>query len=161
MYSAPQSQSERYVEPAFGFRFAVLDVAKDWAWVSKRLKCHLVEDSGGIIAFNSHDEPVAACVADSFTATACCVHIVVDNPLVIRRGFLQAVARALFIVMRRHVLIGLTPGDNEKALSFNRRIGWREIYRVRDGHALGVDLVVQEMRREDCRWLTKEERYDG
>ena len=79
----------------------------------------------------------------------------------IRRGFLQMAAKAIFVHGGRHVIIGLTPANNGKALEFNRRIGWKEVYRVRDGYAFGIDYVIHEMRREECRWLSKEDRYHG
>lgn len=135
------------------FLFAPLDVHRDWPWISQQLHCHLVEDTGGLIAFDGDLKPVAAMVADSFSTTSCCVHIVVRNPMVLRHGFFKLCAEALFDGWKRLVIIGVTPSDNKKALRLNKHLGWREIYRIRDGYKVGVDLVVQEMRREDCRWL--------
>jgi len=143
------------------FTFGVIDLDHDWAWISQKLRCHMVEDSGGIIARDHNGEYCAAVVFDSFTETSCCCHIVVENPLVIRHGFLQTAAMAVFIHGGRHVVIGITPSDNEKALRFNRKVGWQELYRVRDGYAFGVDLVVQEMRRETCRWLPPQLRHNA
>jgi hypothetical protein len=142
-------------------RFDALNVRRDWGWVSSKLQCHLVEDTGGIIAIDRHGDYAGAIVFDSFTETACCCHVLVEQPLIIRHGFLNLAARAVFVNAKRHVIIGMTPANNEKALVFNRRIGWKEVYRVRDGYAFGIDYVVHEMRREECRWLSKEERHDG
>ncbi len=55
----------------------------------------------------------------------------------------------------RNLVIGVTPGDNARALEFNRKIGFKEKYRVKDGWSLGTDMVIQEMRRDECRWLSR------
>lgn len=143
------------------FRFDALKIARDWEWVSSRLHCHLVEDTGGLIAIDRRGDYAAAVVADSFTATACAVHIVVANPFVLKHGFLHAAARMLFVNAKRHVIVGMTPANNEKAMRFNKRIGWQEIYRVRDGFEFGVDMVMFEMRREQCRWLPADKRFNA
>ncbi len=150
-----------FVSSDAAFRFVTIDIKRDWGWVSSKLQCHLVEDSGGFLAVDRHGDYCAAIVFDSFTATSACCHILIENPLVIRRGFLQMAAKAIFVHGGRHVIIGLTPANNDKALEFNRRIGWKEVYRVRDGYAFGIDCVIHEMRREECRWLSKEDRYHG
>ena len=55
----------------------------------------------------------------------------------------------------RNLVIGVTPGDNARALTFNRKLGFVEKYRIKDGWSLGTDMVIQELRREDCRWLPR------
>lgn len=136
------------------FEFRMLDVLRDWRWVANKLHCHLVEDSGGLVAIDRRTGFYCAVVVfDSFTDAACCCHIAIDNPLVLRHRFLQIAARAVFVYRDLRVVISLTASDNTKALKFNRHAGWTEIYRVRDGVSPGVDAVVQEMRRENCPWL--------
>jgi len=158
---ATAPHDEPPVHPVGAFVFDVLNVQRDWPWVAERVHCHLVEDSGGFVAFDAERRHCAAVVFDSFTETCCCCHIVVENPHVLRRGFLQMAAHAIFVHAGIHVVIGVTPSDNEKALRFNRKVGWQEIYRVRDGYGFGVDLVVQEMRRETCRWLPQSTRHNA
>ncbi len=58
-----------------------------------------------------------------------------------------------FQTCNRGLVIGLTQGDNVPIIEFCRRVGFKETYRIKDGFKLGTDLVIQEMRREDCRWL--------
>lgn len=53
----------------------------------------------------------------------------------------------------RNLVIGVTPGDNTRALEFNRKLGFRETHRIKDGWSAGTDMVIQEMRRDECRWL--------
>jgi RimJ/RimL family protein N-acetyltransferase len=143
------------------FRFIPLDVVRDWAWITAHVNCHLVEDTGGLVAIDRHGEYAAAMIADSFTDTACATHITVVNPFVLRHRFLQAAAHMLFLNAKRHVIVCMTAANNEKAMRFNRRIGWQEIYRVRDGFQFGVDMVMFEMRREQCPWLSADKRFNA
>lgn len=46
----------------------------------------------------------------------------------------------------KKVILGVTPGDNERALRVVRKLGWTELSRVKDGWSDGVDLVVSEFR---------------
>lgn len=71
------------------------------------------------------------------------------------RYFLQEIFRYPFEICKKGLVIGYTQGDNAPVLEFSRRVGFRETYRVRDGWSLGTDLVIQEMRREECRWIKR------
>lgn len=44
------------------------------------------------------------------------------------------------------ILIGVTPGDNVRALRVIKRLGWREMYQQKDGWKQGVPLVFSEYR---------------
>lgn len=133
-------------------RFFPMELPAEWAWMQARAMPIACADSQGIVAYNG-DQIVACCVADSFTRHGCNVHIAVDNPLVLRHGFLQEVSRHLYDTCGRHRLFGLVPATNEKALKFDQHIGFSEIARIPDGFADGVDYVVLCMEREQCRWL--------
>ncbi len=54
------------------------------------------------------------------------------------------------------LLIGITPANALNAVKFNRHLGFREAHRIKEGWGVGVDLIVFEMRREECRWLKPE-----
>ncbi len=67
--------------------------------------------------------------------------------------FLGEIFRYPFEICKKGLVIASTQGDNAPVLEFSRRVGFRETYRVKDGWSLGTDLVIQEMRRDECRWL--------
>lgn len=69
------------------------------------------------------------------------------------RKFLGEIFRYPFEICQKGLVIGCTQGDNTPVLEFCRRIGFRTTYRIPDGWKLGTDLVIQEMRRDECRWL--------
>jgi hypothetical protein len=93
---------------------------------------------------------------DNWTPNLVQMHIWIKNPEVyLSREFVQEAFRYPFIQGDRALVIGVTPGDNVRALEFNRKIGFIETYRVKDGWSPGTDMVIQEMRREACRWIPR------
>lgn len=92
---------------------------------------------------------------DYWTPNSVQMHIFIDSPKAMTRHFIREVFAYVFITANRKLVIGLTPGDNAPALEFNRRIGFKEMYRVVDGWSDGIDIVEQELRRDDCRWLRR------
>jgi L-amino acid N-acyltransferase YncA len=50
--------------------------------------------------------------------------------------------------------------SNERALRFDRKIGFKEVHRVSEGWDAGDDLIVLQLLREDCHWLPRlDQRY--
>ena len=95
----------------------------------------------------------AIAVFDSFTVDACSVHFAIDNPFVIKHGFLNEIARHLFIQCGRKRIFGLVPSNNEKALKLDKHIGMEEVARIPDAVKEGVDYIVMRMDKESCRWI--------
>lgn len=92
---------------------------------------------------------------DFWTPNAVQMHIWIKHPeAYLSREFIQEGFGYPF-GSGRNLVIGVTPGDNERALAFNQKIGFVEKYRIKDGWSLGTDMVIQEMRRENCRWLPR------
>ncbi len=108
---------------------------------------------------HTKDDKVLAVVGyDYWTPNSVQMHIWIQSPKAFSsRQFIREAFRYPFEICGRGLVIGVTPGDNAKALEFNRRIGFREVYRIKDGWSLGTDVVIQEMRRAECRWL--DQRY--
>lgn len=92
---------------------------------------------------------------DYWTPNAVQMHIWIKHPeAYLSREFIQEGFGYPFS-SGRNLVIGVTPGDNARALSFNQKIGFVEKCRIKDGWSLGTDMVIQEMRRENCRWLPR------
>jgi hypothetical protein len=108
----------------------------------------------GIVQVNDYTEIVAAVGYDMWTPNSVQMHIWIPRPKEMTRMFLREGFRYPF-ENGKGLVIGLTPGNNAAALSFNKRVGFKEVYRMRDAWSPGVDVVVQEMRREECRWLRR------
>jgi hypothetical protein len=108
----------------------------------------------GIVQLNDYMEIVAAVGYDSWTPNSVQMHIWIPRPAEMTRLFIQEGFRYPFD-SGKGLVIGLTPGNNAAALNFNKRVGFREVYRMKDAWEVGVDVVVQEMRKDECRWLRR------
>ena len=123
-----------------------------WRWLAERAKPIRCEDTTGFIALRG-SEIVAAVAFDSWTQNSCLAHIAIEDPFVLRHGLLELAFNFVFLHAGRGIVFGMTPANNKTALRFNRKIGFQELYRLKDGYRTGIDYVLQEMRRESCRWI--------
>lgn len=115
-------------------------------------------DTRGIVAEDEKGGLKAAVFLDSWTANSCMIHVYIKEPLVLKHGFASEVFTYIFITSGRSVVIGSTPSDNKRALKFNKHIGFNEKCILKDAYADGIDLVITEMRKEDCMWIEQDER---
>lgn len=138
--------------------FIALEPRRDWMLVSRKLGLRYVDDTKGILAVDVEKfEPVAGVVLNNWTYNAVQAHFWVDNPFVLRHGFLEEVANYIFNTAGKNLIIGFVPADNEEALKLDKHIGFRETYRIPGGYMYDVDYVILEATREDlARWLPAE-----
>jgi len=122
---------------------------------SQFLKAISYSPTGGFRAIGQVTDGIveAAVGYDHWTPNSVQMHIWIPHPESVSRKFFQEGFRYPFLTCGRGLVIGITPSNNAPALHFNRRVGFTEVYRMRDGWEPGVDFVVQEMRKENCRWL--------
>ena len=136
--------------------FKPLDMPREWDYLKEKAHVIACEDSQGLVATDEMGRIHAVAAFDSFTVDACSVHFAISNPLVIRRGFLGEIARHLFIECGRSRIFGLVPSNNSRALKFDKHIGMREVARVPDAVAEGIDYIVMRMDKEECRWINQQ-----
>lgn len=141
-------------------QFKALDTQDEWNWLWHRAHPIHCQDTCGIVAYKG-SEIQAVAAFDSWTVDACSVHFAIDNPFVIRAGFLNEIADYLFHTRGRNRLFGLVPSNNAGALKLDAHIGFREVVRIPDAVAEGVDYIVVRMDKEDCRWLSPEFREEA
>ena len=132
--------------------FKPLQTAEEKAWIDALFFPVWCHDSEAMVAYHN-GKIVAASVADSFTAVGCTVHWGIDNPMVLRHGFIENICYHLFVERDRKVIFGLVPANNLKALKLDKHIGFVEEARLREAYDVGVDLVILRMDKSSCRWL--------
>ena len=121
---------------------------------------NICEDTRGITALDENGDPQAVCVFDSWSYNSCIIHIWIKNPFVLKHGFAEEVFNFVFSEESgRSKIIGITPADNLKAVKFIKNIGFKEIYRISDGYKVGVDYVVTEMNKDNCRYYNGQEKF--
>ena len=128
----------------------------DWGWVNKQVGILRVEDTSGIMAIDSEkDTTVGAAIFDNWTANSVQTHFMVSSPLVLKRGFMQEVYDYVFQHKKMLYMYGLVPGDNEKAIKLNKHMGWTERTRLPEAYAPGIDYILMELKKENCKYLGK------
>lgn len=104
----------------------------------------------------SPDVGITAMVGfDNWAPNSVFIHVWILGPKYLSRSFIRECLSYAFETCGVGIVIGVTPCNNAAALELNRRIGFNLLLTVKDGYALGIDTAVQELRKEDCRWLTK------
>jgi len=109
----------------------------------------MIEDSVGGIG--------AMAVYDRWTKSGVEMHAFSADPrYLFRPEFCKAMFEYPFVQQKRMLAFAVTPCDNVASIALARFLGFKEVYRIRDGWDLGTDMVIQELRRENCRFLEKE-----
>jgi hypothetical protein len=89
---------------------------------------------------------------DGWTENSVVGTIAVDNAAALRT-LLVPTFQYVFNQSRRGVYIATVRGTNKKSLRLCKHLGFRETHRIKDAIRVGEDLVLFEMRREECRYL--------
>lgn len=129
-------------------------------WIEARTGCVLTPQATMVSAVHQvalspeHElQRIRGVVAyDNWTENAVQAHMAVESPIVWRH-LLEPAFDYPFRQCGKGVLLGIIPSHNSKSVEMTRSLGFRESHRVKDGWAKGDDLIVFEMRREDCRYL--------
>lgn len=118
-------------------------------YIEERVGVVLTRNARGVMAVK--DGRIVGMVAyDGWTDNAVQVHMAVEFTMV-WRALLRPAFRYGF--EHRTLLLGGIRASNKKSLSTALNMGFREIARVRDGFSVGDDMVLIEMRREECQWI--------
>lgn len=113
----------------------------------------------GIVAYSGSGSIMGMVLFDNWTYNAVFGHIVVSNPMCLKHGGLITESmNFVFNTLGLQYLMGAVAATKEKAISFEKRIGFREVYRLKNGFQKNTDLIFMQMTREEAVFLPKEER---
>jgi hypothetical protein len=121
-------------------------------WFSEHVGIPLTDMARGIAAVRDDGAIRAMCVFDMWTRNAAYGHLAVIEPIAVRQ-LMRWAFRWFFLETGKGVLLGSVRASNAKALRLNKHLGFREAHRVKDGTKEGEDMILMEMRREECKWL--------
>jgi len=124
---------------------------EDVLTVRSQMPYAMTEATRGIVAYDADtSETLAVFVAEDWTQTACSVHQVILKSMVLRHGWFEEIADYMFTRAERKKLFAVVPDVHEKALRLNEKLGFRQVARLEDAVAEGIDYIVLELKREDC-----------
>lgn len=89
---------------------------------------------------------------DSWTDNSVVMSIALENPACFRHLIHDAFIYP-FIQCGKGVVLCTVRATNERSRKLTEHVGFRLAHRVKDGIAVGEDLLLYEMRREECRWI--------
>jgi hypothetical protein len=126
----------------------------DWGWCQQQVQILRSEDTQGIMAIDiDKNETIGAVIFDNFSPNSVQAHLIITKPMLLRHGFLQEAFDFAFNVCDRKMMIGIVKSDNAEAQKLDKHIGFVEQYRLKDGHADGIDLIYYTLHRDFCRFL--------
>ncbi len=129
----------------------------DLAWIVDRTECGATAGARGIKAVDEAGTIRGMVMYDGWTKNAVHAHMAVDSPIVWRALLLPAFAYP-FEEQGREIILGTIPSHNKKSVAMVKAFGFRESHRIKDGWARGDDLLMFEMRRNECRFLQRNRR---
>lgn len=89
----------------------------------------------------------------SFLGKTCQIHVVNFNKKYTPRKLLWAAFDYPFNQAGVETLIGIVNSKNELAMKYDQNLGFNEVYRFEGVHDEGGDVVVFEMKKQDCRFI--------
>lgn len=104
----------------------------------------VVDASGRILAMVGYD---------GWTRNSVQVLMAIDSPAA-ARALIRPAFEYPFLQEGRGVLHAFVSSRNTESLRITRKLGFRELCRMKDAHSVGIDVVALELRREDCRWIS-------
>lgn len=127
---------------------------KLWAWLDSRIKLDYSADFRAI-GLVVGDCLTAVIGYNGFNGRSCLMHSAIDDPSAITRTFVQEMFRYPFEQMGLTHVLAVVASDNTRALEIDLRVGFREVHRLNGAGLSGADLIILEMKREDCKWLRR------
>lgn len=127
------------------------------SWLGEQMSYCPGARAKGIIAGANGGFIEAAVLYDHWTLNAVQVHVYAPVlKTLFSKPFLHAMFSYPFVQCNRGLLVAVTPADQKGSLAVSGWLGFKEKYRIRDGWKLGVDMVLRELRREDCRFILQD-----
>ena len=132
-------------------------VPADLMTVRQHMPYAATETTRGIVAYDFDTaETLAIFLMDGWTQTAAQVHQVILKTMVIRHGWFEEIARYMYGTAGRKKVYATVPDNHSRALSLNEKIGFEQVARLSDAWDEGVDYLVLEMTRENCKYWVPE-----
>lgn len=123
-------------------------------WLAKELDMVWTPENSATIGWIENGEIVNGVWYEDFNGKSVTCHIVLKKPL--NRTFLAIIFDYPFIQLGVSKIIGPVKSNNQKAIDFDKKLGFKEEARLLDAFP-DADLIFFVMNKEECRFLG--ERY--
>lgn len=123
----------------------------------RKMELRVCSDMHGIVAEDDVGNVMGLVMLENWTETSVFGHINIENRLC-TIPLVQATMQYVFKECGMQYLLGIVPANNGAAVRFEKRIGFKEIYRLKDGISKGVDALFMKMESADAIYLPSNER---
>lgn len=96
---------------------------------------------------------------DGFIGKVCQIHDVNLAGKATPRELLRVAFDYPFNQCGMEALLGVVNSNNTRAMQYNRKLGFKELSRIKGLHDDGGDIVLMKMDKASCRWL-KERKHE-
>lgn len=120
-------------------------------WLCNKTGASFISGNGTYIGFVKNGNILAVAGYDSFNGASVHVHIAIEGK--INREFLWYIFHYPFVELKAKKLIGVVKSSNQKALKFDKHLGFIEEATIKDAAPCG-DLVILTMTKKQCKFLT-------
>jgi hypothetical protein len=125
-------------------------------WLAQRARLSVgpgfEADEAVLYAGTPQERTIGAIGFDGHTPNSVSMHIAMDSPIAFRALLRWAFYKA-FVKWNKGVVTCLVLGSNHRSQALVDSVGFRKVFTGRDYWAPGEDMLVYEMRREECVWL--------
>jgi hypothetical protein len=121
-------------------------------YARKQLDIPISTFTRGIVAIGGNGLPCGIVLLDNWTATSVSGHIAVENPMALRKLHTETF-KYVFLELGKLMFLGITPSNNEKAIKLHTHFGFTEVARIKDAYDIGVDQIVFQMLKKDCKYI--------
>ena len=108
-------------------------------------------DFKGIKAVDDEGKICGMVGFDYWTVNAAQMHVYFDNSNAMR--YLVPEAFRYLFGHGKGLAITVTPAHNEASLKLQKFLGFKQMARIQDGWAIGDDMIISELRKQDCIWV--------
>jgi hypothetical protein len=133
--------------------YTTLRTKDQWEEINKYLPLLCVEDTQAILAYNIKEELLGAMVFDNWTDTSVHAHFLLRKPMLLRHGFFEVCFGYVFGQSGRDMMYTIIPGNNDKSRRLVKRLGATEKCILEGAFKKGEDMVLVELRKENCKYL--------
>ena len=127
----------------------------DLEWLCERTGLSWSPSLRGLMAVDAMGRTHGAVGFDGWIGNAAQMHMAFDNPAAVR-ALIGPSFSYLFEECGKEIALGAIPAHNYRSIRLAKHVGFKETHRVIDGWAPKDDMVLLELRKADCRWLSKE-----
>lgn len=136
------------------------DSQRVWEFMHAKLALHNSADFRGALwvpeehasSAMSMDHVAVAVGYNAFIGRTCCMHVVIQAPERLTPRIVRESFRFPFELCNCNAVLGLVDSKNDAAMSFDLKLGFKQIATIPNGGIDG-DLNVLQMLRGECRWL--------